>query len=697
MAAHRDVLIDAFAGPGWRETTESLFEATGLAVAVMDVSAESVIHFANHCSYCELATGVAGLGPATCFDERPPVSDRTVIQTACRAGLPCYVTPVVVNDEFHATVLVGGFVASTRDRKRLFEKLLGKGVSEPQARLAIREIPIMTKREVEALVRLVRTAAMSLMERTLSHRIDAGRTAELDAYARAAAFFADSRGMGEAVLAAVVERALPLADADSGVLFLLRRGTDLLELHVTCGECEALAADPIVRMGEGIVGRVASSGVAEVAPWPERGRARIAVPLFTAGRIVGVLLLDGSARRHAGSDDLQFLERYGRMAAAALERARGDRERDRRAYEHAELGGMASTLGVAADIDEVLELAASVMEKSFDFEVAGFVLTGWGRDHATVVLHGDASAAGIDAVLSEAAGRDILEFPLRTRRMVTHLGEVLDAEDAEDDGDWLVMTSELMVRDSVVGYAFLGGKGEGLFAAGDRRLLDGLAGYTALALERAGLVQRMRDDLARTIMALSATLDATGHSARDHSDRVMDYAMAIGEEMGLGVEDVELLRFAGLLHDVGRAGISEEILLRPSKSGDDDAGSRRRLQIGEGIVEQVEFLNAIAPVIMHHHERFDGGGYPMGLSGPDIPLLARILAVADSFDALTSERALKRRLSYAEVKSQLMEGVGTQFDPEVVDAFLEAMDRRALAGTTGLLVDRPNQGPQLPA
>ncbi len=124
---------------------------------------------------------------------------------------------------------------------------------------------------------------------------------------------------------------------------------------------------------------------------------------------------------------------------------------------------------------------------------------------------------------------------------------------------------------------------------------------------------------------------------------------------------------------------------------------RRHAEIGASIVEQIEFLSALTPIVMHHHERWDGEGYPMRLAGEEIPLLARVLAVADSFDAMTSESVYRRRLSYAEARRELLAGAGTQFDPALVDAFLEAMDRRALAGATGLLAEHRGDAPHLPA
>ena len=126
----------------------------------------------------------------------------------------------------------------------------------------------------------------------------------------------------------------------------------------------------------------------------------------------------------------------------------------------------------------------------------------------------------------------------------------------------------------------------------------------------------------------------------------MGYAMMIGEELGLGYEDVEQLRFAGLLHDIGKTGLPGEILLKPSRlSAEELAKVHSHAEIGASIVDQIEFLKSLTPVILHHHEHWDGSGYPLGLSGEDIPLMARILCVADSFDAMTTKSSYKKRMT----------------------------------------------------
>jgi putative nucleotidyltransferase with HDIG domain len=172
----------------------------------------------------------------------------------------------------------------------------------------------------------------------------------------------------------------------------------------------------------------------------------------------------------------------------------------------------------------------------------------------------------------------------------------------------------------------------------------------------------------------------------------MDYAMAIGEELNLPVEQVEQLRFAGLLHDVGKTGIPAEILIKPTKlTAEEMERVKQHAEMGASIVDQIDFLKSLTPVILHHHERWDGKGYPVGLAAEEIPFLARVLAVADSYDAMTSERSYRPKMTASAARRELEAGAGTQYDPRVVAALLEVLDKQRLAGATGLLAPKSSR------
>ncbi len=695
-----ETLLGAFGGREWRTAVDALFEAVGLVVTVMDCDAREVVFSTESCAYCQLAVpqqpGTGCLGPGTEIS-------GTWRPTVCRGGLPCYVGEVPSGDHVGCLIVVGGFVSTTRERSDLFNSLVKAGVAEDVAHETLRDTPLLARRQVQALARMLVAEGTAALARATENSRWATRVRELELFVEAGTVFGEADDRRADVVETALERAMGIVGADCGTLLLLRPGTDILEAAASRGEVCREALGACVRLGEGVEGRVAQTGRGVLVASGEdelhcfspkagvRVRQAISVPISRDGRTMGVMSVGSTDEdRCFSAEELRLLDRFGTMAAVAIDNSRGRGASERAKFELMKLSAYAKSLGVTASVDDVANVTVSVLEKAFDFDLAGVVITGWSREQAVVVVGSEVPGNAIAAIVAEAAGLDDVPATVADIRLITYHAE--PGPDIADIGDWSVLASEVLVHGAVVGHLFLASKAEGTFAADDKRLMDGLADHAGAALGRAALFARLRDDYARTIAALSATLDAGEFAPRGHADRVMDYAMAIGEEFGLEREDIEVLRFAGLLHDVGKMGLAEEILLKPSKLTDEEMEKvRTHVQVGADIVEQLEFLGAITPVILHHHERWDGTGYPFGLAGADIPLLARILAVADSFDVMTSERPYHRRLSYAEARRELEGGAGTQFDSDVVHALIDALDARVLAGATGLLVARSEE------
>ena len=177
-----------------------------------------------------------------------------------------------------------------------------------------------------------------------------------------------------------------------------------------------------------------------------------------------------------------------------------------------------------------------------------------------------------------------------------------------------------------------------------------------------------------TIYTLAATVDARDHYTRSHSKKVNEYAVALAEALNLEPLEITKLSTCALLHDIGKIGISDEILNKPGKlNAEEWEVVKNHPQLGTTIVSHIRQLAPCVNGILHHHERYDGTGYPKGLKGEDIPLEARILAVADAFSAMTSERPHSEASSYEEAMEELKRGAGTQFDPNLVEVFLSIM------------------------
>jgi HD-GYP domain-containing protein (c-di-GMP phosphodiesterase class II) len=179
---------------------------------------------------------------------------------------------------------------------------------------------------------------------------------------------------------------------------------------------------------------------------------------------------------------------------------------------------------------------------------------------------------------------------------------------------------------------------------------------------------------------LTEAIEAKDPYLLGHSDEVSGYVAAVAEKLDLDPHRREQLVLGSLLHDVGKLAIGKPILLKPGPlTRVERAIVERHPLIGACIVGQLQELRLVAPAILHHHERWDGTGYPNGLSGREIPLEARIIAVADSFSAMTADRPYRRRLSVAEARGELRRCAGTQFDPRIVGLFCNGLAEASAA------------------
>ena len=186
--------------------------------------------------------------------------------------------------------------------------------------------------------------------------------------------------------------------------------------------------------------------------------------------------------------------------------------------------------------------------------------------------------------------------------------------------------------------------------------------------------QKLENAYMESIETLRYTVEAKDQYTRGHSDRVSEYSVLIGKYLGLSDEDLHTLKIGGLFHDIGKIGIPDSILLKPAKLTEHEYSEiKNHPSIGVHILSNAAIFKDIIPVVKHHHERYDGLGYPSKLKGDDIPYLARIAAVADTFDAMTSKRTYRDSLSLDIVKAEIEKNRRIQFDPQVADVFLDIL------------------------
>jgi len=234
-----------------------------------------------------------------------------------------------------------------------------------------------------------------------------------------------------------------------------------------------------------------------------------------------------------------------------------------------------------------------------------------------------------------------------------------------------VMLVPLKIRDKVFGILTAGiRQGHNRFSEKDLYYLSFMAQSAAQSIENLALYENIYENLFATLYAFVNAVEARDLYTRQHSSRVTGISLIIGRQLGCSLEELDILNFAGHLHDIGKIGIRDDILLKPGKLTKEEFEKiKQHPAIGSNILEQLGMWEKERQIIRCHHERFDGTGYPDGLREKQIPFLARILSLADAYDAMASDRAYRKRMEEQKILKIIHDGSGSQFDPDIVSAF----------------------------
>lgn len=229
----------------------------------------------------------------------------------------------------------------------------------------------------------------------------------------------------------------------------------------------------------------------------------------------------------------------------------------------------------------------------------------------------------------------------------------------------------LKVKNKVIGVLNINSsRNKRYFDDRDLKLLTILADQAAMRLENIDMFENLQSFYLEMIKALVGAIDAKDSYTHSHSARAMTYAGKIASKINLPQTIIENIEYGAIMHDIGKIGIPDGILLKKEKLTPDEIKIiRQHPSIGYNIISPVRFLSAVAPMVLYHHEWFNGGGYPEGLAKEEIPLGARIIGVIDAYDAMTSNRPYRKALSAEVAVEQLKNGAGKQFDPRIVDIF----------------------------
>jgi putative nucleotidyltransferase with HDIG domain len=339
---------------------------------------------------------------------------------------------------------------------------------------------------------------------------------------------------------------------------------------------------------------------------------------------------------------------------------------------HDLLKAINSTLDINEVVELILERTASLM-----------------RSRRVLLLRLDPS----HTELLVYRARGFLEKELGLRRFagvrsfdhcLVHKGTVIHFEELLEKGDYekavaavpalaKMFFAPLEIQGKAYGLLGVSG-GRQDFSEIELEIFCALAGQAAVAIENANLYQRLKDSFHHTAAALAEAVNSRDPYTGGHVQRVQNYALHIATALELSGEQRDALRLAAILHDIGKIGIDDAILRKGGGLSEEEQRSmRKHPEIGARILAMADGMQEVAPGVRHHHEWFDGSGYPDGLIGEDIPLSARIIAIVDAFDALTTDRPYRTALPFSAALAELARGAGTHFDPALVKIFAESI------------------------
>lgn len=505
-------------------------------------------------------------------------------------------------------------------------------------------------------------------------------------------------------------------------IMLIEKETQEMVIRAATGLPEEVVRMTRQKVGQGIAGWVAEKGEpllihdiekdSRFAKLASDGKYKtkslLSVPLLTKAGVIGVLNVNSKATGETFNEhDLELLTTFSSQAAAAIENAElYARVKDfnleleekvriataELAYSNKELEAKVTELSTLYETSRVMASALDTREISFRMleEVGKIIPYDAGeicvyeedtRELRILVTAKEGRIEAGDGVYPLNGGQCPVWIALRKEHLLLpRLGErergLLEGRPwAGRIGSY--MGIPLLKGDKLIGTFELISSKEGAFNEAHLKTLRTLASGLATSMENAKLYEDIQKNFFETLRSLVKGLEARDEYTRDHSERVTRLSVLIAKQMGLSEEQIQAIRIAGALHDIGKIGMDDEILKSKEKLTPEQLQAMREHPgVGARILEPIKFLKGIKEIVLQHQERYDGKGYPQGLAGDEISIEARILAVADAYDAMVSRRRYRTKVyNHREVLDELQRCAGTQFDPDVVAALID-LDRK---------------------
>ena len=571
-------------------------------------------------------------------------------------------------------------VVMAQDKKDLLQKLEDSeariNALEAEAKLVTDKL---VKKEFEA-GELRKNLRLTETELAIYREIDSITLAKLDI---------------KAMLERIMDMVVKTMDTDAGTLYRLDDNGELVFEIVKGPVADKLRGEKM-KVCEGIAGWIARTGMPYVANevandplWKREYSDKagytpqdiLGVPLKTKKGVIGVIeVLNKREDEPFEERDLNILNALAIRTSTILEKAKLFFELDRSVKQFTTLAEVGTLLNSTLDQNVVRKMAMEAITRLMNAEVGSLLLV----DEENKELY-------FEVALGDK-GERVKEIRLKIGEgiagWVAEHGKSLLLQDVRKDPRFYKSADQktefvtrdmvcvpVKVKDKVIGVLQAINRAEGVFTEDDVELFQLFSNQVAIALDNARLYEEIRETFFATAEALAEAIEKRDPYTGGHTKRVVNYCLVAAKYMNLTPEELEILKLSAILHDVGKIGVEDRILRKPGNLDDEEAKiMKMHPLLGAEIMRHIRQLKDLIPGMLHHHERPDGKGYPEGLKGRDIPIVARIISAADTYDAMTTNRPYRKGLSHQTAIDEIKKEAGAQFDKEVAEAFVKAFE-----------------------
>jgi len=636
----------------------------------------------------------------------------------CGRGLSFFVVPIKIEKSTIIGYITGEAVFLTREDKQAFLDKLQRNaelrLNFDEIRDYLRDIELISLPNYKAKANFLMTSVdMLIQNSTQKYEIEEASSLLADNYKlrskaeeRVKRLTALNKVSGiinsTLELQTLLKTTIVLISEVMGVeicsLMLLGGDPQTLKIVVAHGLDETIIKSAKTKTGEGIAGYVAKTGkpllITDISKDPNFSRysktgadyktkSVLSVPLIIKDKVIGVINVNNKKTSDVFNDaDLQLLETLATQIATAIENARLYSQKEQRLVEITMLHNLGLALNSSLDLKNIIARIIESMKGIFDADMASIMLWDERRERLRIISHIGLPEQYVNE-LTFAPGEGVAGTVAKKGKPRLIANTFLEPSYKKhnilhDELPKSLICSPILVKNRVEGVICCERLLEknGPFNEDNLNLLTTISCHAAVAIENSNLYNDLLRVYLETVQSLAAALDAKDSYTHGHSRRVTGLALALAREIGMNENEINTLKHAALLHDIGKIGIAESILQKPSSLTNDEFNCIKNHPItGARILESVEFLKSVCLQIKHHHERFDGKGYPDNLKGDQIPLGSKIIALADTYDAMTSTRPYRKGLSHEVALEEIKRCAGSQFDPEIVGIFIKISDK----------------------